>query len=59
MTRVTLDKERRVGSHIYVGNLRGGTSEQSVAELFLPFGRVLRVLFPLGRDTGAPRIDGS
>ena len=44
-----------MGTHIYIGNLRSGTSELAVAELFVPFGRVLKVLFPIGRDTGAPR----
>jgi len=44
-----------MGSHIYVGNLRYGTSDEAVAEIFRPFGQVVKVLFPLGRDTGAPR----
>ena len=44
-----------MGSHIYVGNLRYGISDEAVAEIFRPFGRVVEVLFPLGRDTGASR----
>ena len=44
-----------MGNHIYVGNLGHRVSEEAVADVFRPFGQVLRVLFPLGRDTGAPR----
>ena len=44
-----------MNNHIYVGNLRGGVSEEALIELFLPFGRVMKVIFPLGRDTGARR----
>ena len=44
-----------MGSRIYVGNLRIGISEETVAALFRPFGCVLKVVLPLGRDTGAPR----
>jgi RNA recognition motif-containing protein len=44
-----------VGTHLYVGNLGHSASVEAVAALFGPFGRVVNVVIPLGRDTGAAR----
>ena len=41
--------------NIYVGNLAFSTSEQSIRDLFKPFGRLQRVTLMMDRATGRSR----
>lgn len=40
---------------LYVGNIRFSTDEQSLRELFKPYGEVTDVHIAMNRDTGKPR----
>ena len=43
------------GENIFVGNLASTTTEETIKNLFVPFGKVLGVNLVLDRDTGALR----
>lgn len=49
------EPESSHNANIYIGNLGSAITEEHIAELLLPYGRVLKVVVPLGRDTGVRR----
>jgi len=44
-----------IGENIFVGNLAGSTTEETLRDLFLPFGTVLDTILVRDRDSGTLR----
>ena len=44
-----------MSARLFVGNLPFDTTEEELRELFAPIGKVLRIHFPLDRETSRPR----